>query len=222
MGRLVKWKKEDWGILVESDGEARPCMTIAIGEKEMNGVRSHITEDIYQDIMECIAMNNSFYRVYVNYNEIPKIVTYYDGELVAGNKYFADMKSRVMGLLKKVYLPDLVKAYLDLQKEVKGSPSVEIVRNRLKDFEQGQDALYQLMFLKPIIEEYLEQEVFKFKENPLTGLEDHELRELIISIRYGNKMGTKNPAEIVPGLEEAKVKEVLMDEVYKRFLRGGH
>lgn len=64
--------------------------------------------------------------------------------------------------------------------------------------------------------------MFKFKENPLTGLEDHELRELIISIRYGNKMGTKNPAEFVPGLEEAKVKEVLMDEVYKRFLRGGY
>lgn len=220
MGRLVKWKKEDWGILVESDGEARPCMTIAIGEKEVNGIRSHVTEEIYEDIMECIATNNSFYRVYVNYNEVPKIVTYYDGELVAGNKYFADIKSMVMGLLKKVYLPDLVKAYLDLQKEIKGTPSVEIVRNRLKELEQGQDSLYQLMFLKPIIEEYVKKEVFKFKDSPLTGLKDHELRELIVSIRYGNKMGTKNPSEFVPGLEGEQVKDFVLDEVYKRFLQG--
>lgn len=220
MGRLVKWKKEDWGILVESDGEARPCMTIAIGEKEVNGIRSHVTEEIYEDIMECIATNNSFYRVYVNYNEVPKIVTYYDGELVAGNKYFADIKSMVMGLLKKVYLPDLVKAYLDLQKEIKGTPSVEIVRNRLKELEQGQDSLYQLMFLKPIIEEYVKKEVFKFKDSPLTGLKDHELRELIVSIRYGNKMGTKNPSEFLPGLEGEQVKDFVLDEVYKRFLQG--
>ena len=226
MGKLIKWKKEDWGILSENNDEARPSLVIAIGEKQSGGEKTYVKEEIYKDIMECICENNSFYKVYVNYNEHPKIVTYFNGNIVANNKYFEETKKKIMGLLKTMYAPDVIRAYLDFQKlnhhkDFMLSPAIEILRSRIKAASGEPDVVYQFMLLKPLVEEFVTGDLMKDKEETLMSLDDNEFREIIIAMASGNKFRSQKYSDLLNGYGEDGTRSIITNELIRRYLKGG-
>lgn len=224
MSKLTKWKKEDWKIASENDGDERPSVVIAIGEKIYDGEKTYIQEEIYRDIMECIFLNNSFYKVYVNFNETPKIVTYFNGMLVANNKQFEERKRKILTVLKSMYAPDVLKAYLDFQKlnhhnDLKASPSIEILRYRIKEA-TGEDDVYQMMFLKPIVEEFITADLIAKTDDEVSQLDDIEFRETVIAMISNNKFHTKKYTDWIKAQGEEGTKTMIVNELIRRYMGG--
>ena len=225
MSKLTKWKKEDWAMISENTEDDRPYMKIAIGEKFSNGEKTYVTEEIYSDIMESICDNNSIYKVYVNFNEIPKIVTYFNGMLVANNHLFEERKKIIQNTLRSMYAPDVIKAYMDLQKQNSQkdfmlSPAIEILRNRIKET-TGEKNAYQLMFLKPIVEEFVTADLIQKEAKETANLDDSALRELVIAMISNNKYRSRTYDEWLKQHKEERTKELITNELIRRYLQGG-
>lgn len=228
MSKYKKWKKEEWAVMENENGEriekyvnGRLCVRTAIGEMEANGEKSYIEEDIYADILESITRHNGFYKVYVQYKEVPRIVTYSNGILVATNDSFLTMKENVLGMLKNIYYPDVLRAYFDFQKGGEPTSSIEILRHRLREMSGNADSVYQIMFLKPIVEEFICTDIIKTEDSALSELDDGSFKEVIIAMLYSNKVNSKAYNTLVSAKGQEKAKEIVVDEMAKRLLKGG-
>lgn len=219
---LRKWKKEDWavieGMTVTDNG--RPYSAIAIGENESNGVTSHITEEMYTDIFDFIQQKRPEYKVYVNYNEFPRIVIYFNGKMINSNNSFRDMKAEVEEMLKKIFIPDVLKAYFDFKKGGKATPSIEILRNRIKELSGAKETMYQLMFLKPIVEDYVMNYIMKMNTNELSTLPTHEFSEVVAAMMY-KKINSHTYNRLVEANGEEVAKEMVINDLARRYMKGG-
>lgn len=225
MGKLTKWKKEEWKLVSEDNSTDRPCVVIAIGEMEAQGQTTYIKEEIYRDILECaLYSNNSFYKMHVSFNEVPKIVTYFNGSLVASNEHFTKHKRTIVEALKEIYAPDVFRAYIDLKKQnnqsdLKLSPAIEILRHRIKEI-TGEENAYQIMFLKPIVEEFITEGLIQHNEEELSQMEDPEFREVLIASLNKNRFQSASYNTLVKKHGEEEVKDYIQKEVIKRYLTG--
>lgn len=219
---LKKWKKEEWaeieGMTVTDKG--RPYSTIAIGEKEVNGAVSHVVEEMYTDIFDFLQQKRPEYKVYVNYNEFPKIVVYFNGKMINSNPAFGEMKKEAGELLKRIFVPDVLKAYFDLKKDGKTTPSVEILRNRMKELTGERELTYQIMFLKPIVEDYVMNQLMQMKGNELSELSRYEFSEVVAAMNH-KKIHSQIYGSLLENYGEEKTRELIVSELSRRYLKGG-
>ncbi len=218
MGNVRKWKKEDWA---EIQGESvtdqgRPYSKIAIGEKETNGESNYIAEEMYLDIFDFIQQKRPEYKVYVNYNETPKIVVYFNGSMINSNNLFKQMRMDVQDTLKNLFIPDVLKAYFDFVKGGNSTPAIEILRNRIKEETKE---MYQIMFLKPLVEEYVTNNILKMNSNQLSELRTHEFTEVLAAMIY-KKVNSPIYNKLVEEIGEKEAKELIFNELTRRYMKG--
>lgn len=218
MGNVRKWKKEDWA---EIQGESvtdkgRPYSKIAIGEKETNGESNYIAEEMYLDIFDFIQQKRPEYKVYVNYNETPRIVVYFNGSMINSNNLFKQMRMDVQDTLKKLFIPDVLKAYFDFVKGGNSTPAIEILRNRIKEETKE---MYQIMFLKPLVEEYVTNNILKMNSNQLSELRTHEFTEVLAAMIY-KKVNSPIYNKLVEEIGEKEAKEIIFNELTRRYMKG--
>ena len=219
---LRKWKKEEWAVIEGTTivDKGRPYSKVAIGEKEENGDVMHVVEEMYTDIFDFIQQKRPEYKVYVNYNEFPKIVVYFNGKMINSNNSFREMKAEAEELLKKVFVPDVLKAFFDLKKEGKTTPAIEILRNRLKELTAEKEIMYQIMFLRPIVEDYVMNHLMKVEQNVLSGLSKYEFSEVVAAMMY-KKIHSYVYTNLLETNGEEKAKELIVRELARRYLKGG-
>lgn len=218
MGNVKKWKKEDWA---EIQGETvtdkgRPYSKIAIGEKETNGESYYISEEMYTDIFDYIQQKRPEYKVYVNYNETPRIVVYFNNCMINSNNSFKQMRTDVYNILKKLFIPDVLKAYFDFVKGENSTPAIEILRNRIKEETKE---MYQIMFLKPIVEDYVTNNILKVNDNQLSNLSTYEFTEVIASMIY-KKVNSPIYNKLLEEFGEKEAKELIFNEMTRRYMKG--